>query len=348
VHHAEQDRLDSLASYAVLDTPPEAAYDSLTALAAQVCDAPIATVAFLDRDRVWCKSTFGTDVVEAARELSFCVDAVTDCSTLIVPDTTRDARYQDYPNVTVAGGARAYAGVPLVGRDGLPLGTLCVVDVRTRRFTAAQIRTLTGLAAQVVALLEQRRRDATDGLSSDVLGQARDPARLRRALDDGELIAHYQPMVDLSSGVGYGMEALLRWEHPALGTLTPAAFLAAIESSALIVPVGRAMLDAASARLRRSGSARCLCPVAWRSTWRAVSLPARALLAMSSPRSTGITSSPASWPLRSPRPPHCRTPPSPWPSSPSSVRPVSTWPSTTSASAGRTSSGCSPCPWSPP
>ena len=246
MHPAEQDRLDSLASYAVLDTPPEAAFDGITALAASACDAPIAIVTLLDRDRAWFKSAYGTDVHWAPREHTFCTDAVAGCSPLIVPDATRDADYHDNPYVTSAPGIRAYAGVPLVGRDGLPIGTLCVLDVRPRRFSPSQIHTLTGLAAQVVALLEQRRRDATDGLSSvEVLGQARDPVRLRRALDDGEFIAHYQPMVDMSSGVGYGMEALLRWEHPALGTLTPAAFLAAIESSALIVPVGRAMLDAA-------------------------------------------------------------------------------------------------------
>lgn len=120
-----------------------------------------------------------------------------------------------------------------------------MVDQRARRFSSSQIESLTGLASQVIALLEQRRRDHDTGLFHDALvAEARNAQRLRAALDAGELVPHYQPLVDLKTGRTVALEALLRWEHPRLGTLPPAAFLPAVEAGSLIVPVGRAVMEA--------------------------------------------------------------------------------------------------------
>jgi EAL domain-containing protein (putative c-di-GMP-specific phosphodiesterase class I) len=250
LHPHEHDRLDSLASYGVLDTPPETTYDALTALAARLCGTPIAAVTLVDADRQWFKSMHGLGSVETARELSFCSDVVASGQVLVVPDATASARYRDNALVRGEPRLRSYMGVPLVGRDGLPLGALCVLDRRARSYTPDQVGVLVTLAEQVVFLLEQHRRDLLDGvLSEDVLQEARDPVRLRAALHAGELVPHYQPLVDITTGRPHQIEALLRWEHPRLGTLPPSAFLPAIEASALVVPVGRAVLDAALGQL---------------------------------------------------------------------------------------------------
>ncbi len=246
----EQDRLDSLRSYGILDTPAESAYDALAALAAQVCGTPAAAVTLIDADRQWFKAKQGFDLRETPREVSFCSEVVADCVPMIVRDARSDPRFHNNPLVVGAPRIRGYLGVPLVGRDGLPLGALCALDPREREFTTGQLVAMGMLAEQVVALLEQSRRDRADGLLAEhVLQDARDPGRLRRALEDGELVPSYQPLVDIRTGRPHQLEALLRWQHPQLGTLPPLSFLPALEATALIVPVGRAVYDAACAQL---------------------------------------------------------------------------------------------------
>lgn len=74
---------------------------------------------------------------------------------------------------------------------------------------------------------------------------------LRRALQDDELVLHYQPQVSLSDGHVSGMEALIRWQHPERGLLFPGVFLSALESSALALPIGWWVLDEACRQAAR-------------------------------------------------------------------------------------------------
>lgn len=72
-----------------------------------------------------------------------------------------------------------------------------------------------------------------------------------RALSNGELVLHYQPQVNMTTGQVLGVEALLRWNHPERGLLLPAAFIDIVEKSELIAPLGRFVMDEALSQQNR-------------------------------------------------------------------------------------------------
>lgn len=75
--------------------------------------------------------------------------------------------------------------------------------------------------------------------------------RLRGALEGGELVLHYQPVVDVGRGRVVGAEALLRWRHPELGLVLPGEFLSIAENTQLIVPIGEWVLREACEQAAR-------------------------------------------------------------------------------------------------
>jgi two-component sensor histidine kinase len=155
----ERARLEKLAEYQVLDTPPEAAFDDLVALVAHIIDVPIALVSLIDADRQWFKSHYGLAATETSRDVSFCGHVVASGQPLLVPDAHLDPRFVDNPLVTGETNVRFYAGAPLRTPDGFVLGTLCAIDHDPRDVTPQQQHLLSILARQVVTQLELRKHN---------------------------------------------------------------------------------------------------------------------------------------------------------------------------------------------
>ena len=171
-HSNEAQRLQALKRYSILDTPDEQAYDDITRIAAQVCQAPIAAINFIDARRQWFKSAVGTRVRQTRLENSLCAHAILEMDLLVVPDTTKDCRFADNPIVVGDPRLRFYAGALLQSSDGHPLGTLCVLDYQPRDLTDAQKEALRALSRQVMAQLELRVKAAEIAALSERFHQA--------------------------------------------------------------------------------------------------------------------------------------------------------------------------------
>ncbi|WP_370175042.1 PAS domain-containing protein [Sphingobium abikonense] len=134
--------------------------DDITAFAARLCDAPISLVSIVEDVRQRFLARVGLDAQETLRDVSFCAHAMLGAQVFIVPDATTDPRFTDNALVTGHPHIRFYAGAPLIGRDGEPLGALCVIDTSPRAdLTPLQREGLELLARQVMMELEGRRRD---------------------------------------------------------------------------------------------------------------------------------------------------------------------------------------------
>jgi PAS domain S-box-containing protein len=173
-------RRDALfAEYGVLDTEPEAAFDDIVCFAGALCETPIALISLVERDRQWFKARSGLDALETSRELSFCKHAMLGSDIMVIPDATEDPRFADNALVTGEPHIRFYAGAPLTSPEGVPLGSLCVIDrVPRDALTPLQAQGLTVLAAQVMNLMEARRHLFAKERHDEVLAESVEKFRI--------------------------------------------------------------------------------------------------------------------------------------------------------------------------
>ena len=153
----ENDRLAALRSYRILDTPPEPIFDDLVQLAAQVCQTPIALITLVEDRRQWFKAEIGLGMRETPLDVSICAHAILQPGLFVVPDTATDERFNCNPLVVGEPHLRFYAGARLETSDGLPLGTVCVLDHAPRDLGVQQGFALRTLARQTMSQLELRR-----------------------------------------------------------------------------------------------------------------------------------------------------------------------------------------------
>ena len=155
----EEERLQALASYHLLDTLPEEEFDNITYLASVICQTPISLITLVDKDRQFFKSHLGLDVSETNRDISFCAHAINQPQTIFeIEDARLDHRFHDNELVRGKPNIVFYAGIPLITNDGFALGTLCVIDNKPRTLTYEQKEVLTRLSKQVMLILEARQK----------------------------------------------------------------------------------------------------------------------------------------------------------------------------------------------
>ena len=179
----ETKRLAALHALDIIDSAPEAAYDEITELAAQICGCPVSYISFIDDNRRWLKARYGlpAEVTDAPRESAVCTTTICGTELVVIPDLKRDPRFENSRMVTLEPPCRFYCGMPLITDEGYALGTLCVMDFEPRRLSFEQTESLRRLSHQVLAQLELRRRLIEYGRIIRELEQARLEAAAEKA-----------------------------------------------------------------------------------------------------------------------------------------------------------------------
>lgn len=157
---AELTRLAALKSYRLDGPAPEAAFDHVVRLAADLFEVPIALVSFVGEHEQVFKGRVGFDGCGTTRDASFCAHAIASDDVMVVPDALADPRFRHNPMVTGEPFFRFYAGAPIITPEGHRLGSVCIIDTVPRPpLTERQCGLLQSLAHIVVDHLERRRLD---------------------------------------------------------------------------------------------------------------------------------------------------------------------------------------------
>ncbi|MDR3711118.1 MAG: diguanylate cyclase [Capsulimonadaceae bacterium] len=141
----------------ILNTPLDHSYDDLVALAIHVCRMPIAAISLTDDSRQWLKSAHGLDFTEMARAHSFTAHAILEQDLFEVPDALADPRFAKLDIVTKSPFARFYAGAPILSKEGLAYGSVCVLDTKPGQLTTDQRDMLKHIANQAACQIELHR-----------------------------------------------------------------------------------------------------------------------------------------------------------------------------------------------
>src|SRR3978361_2031246 len=86
----ESERMNAVRRYDVLDTPPDGAFDRVTAIAARIFNVPIAIISIVDHDRIWFKSHHGLPVEQIDRAPGLCASAILQDDPYVLEDASKD------------------------------------------------------------------------------------------------------------------------------------------------------------------------------------------------------------------------------------------------------------------
>jgi len=222
----------SAGHYVKVVTAGSALHESVT-LIAENFGFPTVVVNVVDADTRHTIAAVGAPLGTAPRASTLCDHTVRDGVPVVHSELA--APPASSPHI------RAYVGVPLTGREGIVVGTLCLLDTRPRHFSAEQMMQLVAIAAVVEDQLEMLRRRGPHPA-----GSIADVTELTAAVDAGQIVPYYQPIVNLRTGQITGVEALARWHHSVRGVLAPATFVPLAEDTEIIIDLDLAILSQAA------------------------------------------------------------------------------------------------------
>ncbi|HWI86228.1 MAG TPA: GAF domain-containing protein [Sphingomonas sp.] len=153
----ERERQRAVDESGILRAPPDPTLHQLVASVAKLLEVPVAGISIIDRDRMWFAARIGIHELEASRAISFCAYAILNPhEPLIIPNAIEDDRFEGNP--FVHHGLRFYAGMPVLGKNGLPIGALFGADMKPRQ-KPVPLTTLARLAhraSQAIAEIESQ------------------------------------------------------------------------------------------------------------------------------------------------------------------------------------------------
>lgn len=207
-------------------------------LAAESVDFPVAMINIIDDAEQRTVVVVGMpDVPPRPRSETLCATVVDSGRPMMRADLQADEAGRKLPGDTL--GLGAYVGIPLTGREEVPIGALCLLDFEPHSISPRGLRRLEQFAAVVQEQLELLRRLGNSPPRSDVRAVV-------EAIDEKRIVPWFQPIVDLRTDCVVAYEALARWDHPTRGILPPSEFLAVAEDSDLIVDLDLSILSQAA------------------------------------------------------------------------------------------------------
>jgi len=186
---AEAQRLMDVADASVFDKVTEDLLGAFVRVASDLVGTPISGVSLVGEHQQFFKSIKGLTAGVVPRREAFCSHAIArPDEVMVVSDLAADPRFRDNPLVSGDPGLRFYAGAPLTGSRGLPVGTLCVMDSEPRTVTPVMMQRLQDLALGVSAALSLRQaaREVHRAARTDSLTGLSNRAAFEEALADAE------------------------------------------------------------------------------------------------------------------------------------------------------------------